>query len=223
LPGFSSSTESHLINMTVGKAGVIASNNVALVSGSMLLAREGSLAPDVSGSSMAGVKFNALSDPVSGDGVVAFESTIDGTGVTASNNHGIWYADDGIHPRLIARTGSTSDAAPGGGHWSKFDMMALPDDPLRGPVFLGTLATSAADGVTASNNMGIWAVDSTGTLRLLLRTGQKSGGLTIKTIQALVPALESVGAGNGYDNAGNIAVLVTFTTGAESLVLITAP
>ena len=65
--------------------------------------------------------------------------------------------------------------------------MTLTDGPHDGPIFLGTLKAGKADGVSAANNLGLWAVDSGGALRLLLRTGQSvtvNSSKTLKTFAA---------------------------------------
>jgi hypothetical protein len=230
LPGFSHNTEAHLMNLTVNKGGIKAADCVALVSGSIggslgALAQTGTTVFDGSGTPIPGAFFTTLSDPVSGaNGAVAFEGTIKGTGITVANNSGIWFAADGMTADLLARSGTGTQAlAPGGGHWAKFKTMALPDDPLRGPIFIATLAVSAADAVTAKNNFGLWAVDSTGTLDLLLRTGETAGGKIIGNFTALIPAPGSPGAANGYDSNGDIAAVVTFTDGSTETVLIQVP
>jgi hypothetical protein len=216
LPGFSSGAESHLVNLQMGTAGITGSNNAALVSGTTLLAQMGSPAPDATGAPASGAVFAQFSDPVTASsGAVAFEATLTGTGVTPSNNLGIWFAADGVIPKAIARTG---DAAPGGGHFANFTSMVLPGS--TGPIFVATLSLSAADGVTGKNNLGLWAVDGSGALQLLFRTGQSAitGGQTktVRFFSALAPVLGSVGAASGYDNSGNVSVLATFTDGTQA-------
>jgi RHS repeat-associated protein len=228
LPGFSNSTESHLVNLSTKGAGkVAAAGDVALTSGTNLLAQKGSEAPDATGAPMNAVLFKTLSDPVSGaNGAIAFEATLTGAAVNASNNSGIWFAANGVMPKLIARTG---DSAPGGGHFAKFISMVLPVYSTRsdGPVFLATLAVKRADGVNGRNDLGLWAVDSTGAIHLLFRTGQAVtvGGQSeiVSTFLALDPALGSVGAASGYDSDGYIAIRATFTDGTQALIYVAAP
>jgi len=230
LPAFSADTGATLIHLTLNKGGVTSANSLALVGGTLggslnALARTGASPPDENGAPMPGIVFKTLSDPVTGgSGSVAFEATISGAGVTTASDVGIWYAPVGASPSLLARTGTGAQAlAPGGGHWSRFESMVLPDDPLRGPIFIAALATRAADGVSTANNLGIWAVDSTGALDLLLRTGDNAGNNIIHDIVALVPATGSPGAANGYDDNGDVAALVTFTTGAQEVVVLQVP
>ena len=224
--------EAHLINLATGPGGIVASNSVALVTGTptiALIAQTGHDAPDSTGAPLSGVLFKTLCDPICGTGTngsVAFEATLSGSAVNSANKTGIWYAADGITPKLVARTGS---AAAGGGHFAKFTSMVLPayTSGSNGPIFTAMLTASAADSINGKNNLGLWAVDSTGTVQLLLRTGQTvtvdSKSETVKTFAALTLAAGSIGAASGYDNSGNIAVLATFGNGTQALLQLAAP
>ncbi len=127
-------------------------------------------------------------------------------------------------PKVLANAGA---AAPGGGHWAAFGSLALANGAASGPLFTGTLAVNKADGVTAKNNLGLWGVDSSDTLQLLLRTNQTvvihNSNKTLKTFVALAPAVGSPGAASGYDDNGNVAVLATFTDGSKALLKLTVP
>jgi hypothetical protein len=96
-----------------------------------------------------------------------------------------------------------------------------------GPIFVGTLAINATDGVNASNNLCIWAVNGYGYLQLIFRTGQtvqvNSQTKTVRTFTALVPAPGSLGAAMGYNEDGIVAVLATFTDGTTALLWVNVP
>ena len=224
LPGFGSASVAQVVNFAKGP-GVSARNNAAITSGNAadgfkLLARKGADAPGATGAALGGTFFKSLADPLSGaNGATAFAGTITGR----LKGSGIWLAADGATTKLLARSG---DLAPGGGRWKAFTTLAMPDG-AHGPIFLATLATSAADGVTKANSFGLWAVDSTGTLRLMFRTGRDASvngvAKPVKAFTALTPAKGTLGAASGYDNAGNIAVLATFTDGTQALLTVTVP
>jgi uncharacterized delta-60 repeat protein len=230
LPGFGDTSVAQVVNLTKGLGDATAKNNVGLIAGNptngfRLLARKDFDAPDATGRIMVGVYYSAISDPVGGaGGATAFTGVLAGTGVTPKNKSGIWFAANGVNSKLLARTG---DLAPGGGRWSEFTSLALPTDAARGPIFLGKLTPSAVDLVTAKNNVRLWAVDSTGGLQLIFRTGQDAiaNGATkqVKSFIALAPAATSLGAASSYDNHGNIAILATFTDGAQALLVVTVP
>ena len=227
LPGFGPDGFAVLANLALVKGSVTAANNAALITGTggaspILLARKGEpITANANGAPLTGITIKRWSDPVVGDsGVVAFMLKATGKGVGA----GIGYSADGITWDLLANVGAL---APGGGHWAGFTSLVLPDGADSGPIFLGTLNVSKTDGVTAANKLGLWGVDSLGMLRLLLRTGQSltvdATLKTIKTFTALAAAPGSIGAASGYDDAGRVSVLATFTDGSQSLVLVQVP
>jgi hypothetical protein len=157
------------------------------------------------------------------NGAVAFEATVAGAASTAT---GIWCAQDGVTPKLIAMSG---DSAPGGGRFAKFISMVLPayTSGSDGPIFIATLALGAADGVTGGNNLGLWAVDSSGNARLLIRTGESfiidNETKIVGTFSALTPTPGTLGAASGYDSDGNVSVLVTFTDRSQTAITLRAP
>lgn len=166
---------------------------------------------------VAGGTYKLFSDPVSGAArKTAFMATLT-TGAKS-----IWYAPDGITPAQLARTG---DAAPGGGKWQSFTQLVLPDASTSGPVFTARLAIDKAAQISAKNNVGLWAVDSNGTLRLLLRTGGSVSyagqSHTVQRFNALAPT-GLIGAANGYDDT-HVAVLVTCTDKSVALINLAVP
>lgn len=206
-----------------GTPAVTAKNDSAIVRvdavGLVVLAREGGTPPGLGGT----VAFKTFSDPVSGaHGRTAFAATI--SVVTAPFSKGLWYSADGETLTELARTGRS---APHGGKFAAFSSLALPDGAASGPIFTATLTVDKAADISAANNSGLWAVNSSGVLKLVLRTGQKvvvnAAPLTIKSFTALVPAPGSIGAAHGYDNAGHLAVLATFTDKTVALLEFTVP
>ncbi len=72
----------------------------------LLLAREGAAAPETDD----GVNFSGFSDPLLNNrGQTAFLGSLAGTGVTSSNNTGIWAEDNLGELRLIVRAGDVVD------------------------------------------------------------------------------------------------------------------
>lgn len=129
--------------------------------------------------------------------------------------------------RSIARIGGD---APGGGRFSRFTSVARPDTNGFGALVSALLAISARDGVTARNRAALYAVDSTGQLRKILRVGDRlestGPGSPLKQIRsfvALSAAPGSIGASRGYDETGRIAVLVTFNDRSQAVATIQVP
>jgi hypothetical protein len=122
-----------------------------------------------------------------------------------------------FEPGVLARTGTTA-ADLHGVQWKDFTAMALPDSDY-GPVFLAKLSGT---GVTPKNNIGLWATDLDGSVRLLLRTGDtvfvRGANKTVSLINTLGAALDSPGQGRYVDLDGNVSALLTFTDGTTALV-----
>ena len=225
-PAFGSDGPAVLATLQVGTGApaVTTKDDTAIVrvdsGGLVLFAREGSLPPGLVGNT---IQFKTLSDPVSGaNGRTAFAATI--SGVNAAFSKGIWYAADGDTLAQLARTGLS---APGGGKFASFTNLALPDGATRGPLFTATLATDKNVGIDTKNNFGLWGVNTAGTLKLVLRTGNNvivdSAPRIVKSFTALLPATGSIGAAHGYDDAGKVAVLATFTDNTIALLELTVP
>ncbi len=139
--------------------------------GLALIAKDGDHAPGTS----TGVNFSGFGDPVLNNaGQVAFWGGLTGTGVTSSNNSGVWSGGGVSGVTLIARSG---DPAPGTGSGVRFSTF---DDPvLNGAgqtAFFGDLTgTGVTNGI---NSRGIWSEGGGLGLALVARTGDPAPGTT---------------------------------------------
>ena len=179
-----------------------------------LIARTGSgIAPGTTAATFA-----TFNDPVfNSHEAVAFRATL--KGATTATETGIW-CNSGGSLALVAQEGVTpAPGCPAGATFATFTELALPDQGgatnKGGVIFLGTLNANAAAGVTTTNNTGIWAVDSTGALQLIARTGDVVNVGTNKTITSLafLPAETTVnGQTRSFDQTnGDIVYLATFS------------
>ena len=78
--------------------------------------------------------------------------------------------------KLLARTNAFAPGIhgePTEARWDRLVSHALPAGPEGGPVLV---ARVRGKGVTLRNNTGVWAMDSNGVLRQLLRTGDLASG-----------------------------------------------
>ena len=85
------------------------------------------------------------------------------------NTGGIWFIESGTSaPRLVARMNGPAplEAGTSPALFNIFSSLVLPD--AGGPVFTAFLK---GPGVTATNDEGIWAANTAGTLRLVIRKG----------------------------------------------------
>ncbi len=231
LPGFGPQNFAVLVHLAPKVGDTTSTNKTAIITGraggepTLLVRQADSVTADSAGAPLVGVTVKALSDPIVGyDAAVAYEFTEAGATIPANANAGIAFAEDGIHPLVLANTGGP---APGGGHWSQFSSLVLPKAQAAGPIFVGALNINQTDAIAAGNNLGLWGVDVTGSLGLLLRTGQSlqlgDQNESIKSFLALAPASGSIGAASGYDSEGNLAVLATFLSGGQSVIRIATP
>jgi len=154
---------------TTTNAGIWADDNTGTL---QLVARSGNnVAPGTT------ADFVTLSDPVyNNNEAVAFKGTLKVAAgqATAATESGIWCNSTGALT-LVARQGTQAAGCPAGATFATFTALALADQSgtsgTGGLSFLGTLNASSAAAVTAANNTGIWAIDNTGTLQLIVRTG----------------------------------------------------
>jgi hypothetical protein len=228
VPGFGPDGVAFAAQLASGP-GVFTSNDAVVLRATddvvQIAAREGDPVPDLTGAPLPRAIFQSFLDPVAGgDGKAAFIATLAGATVSKTTNSGVFYFDDAGALKMIARLG---DPAPGGGRWASFDSLVLPNGPACSPIFVGKLAISPAESVTKTSNLGLWALNGTGAMQLILRTGKTLtvDGLTktVKSFTALKANLGSAGAGTGFDDARHVAALVKFTDGTQAVVRIGLP
>ncbi len=183
-----------------------------------MFAREGSPAPEADGAN-----FGTFSDPLVNDqGEITFTATMSGKKVTAANKTGLWSGPPG-DLKLLARTNSFAPdptGQPGDARWQRFISYALPSGPGAGPVIL---ANVRGTGITAHNNCGLWAVDSAGQLRQLLRTGDFIDGKAIAGLQTLAGVPGALGAARGFNARGTIALRATLVHGGQCILRVDVP
>lgn len=228
LPGVSSEGTGFTTAATLRQlqGGVTAANDSTLLfspTGApwQVLAREGSPAPVTP----AGPLYAALLDPVSNDnGKVAFIASLQGRGITTTNRIAL-FTGTPENLTAIARTGAhppDETGAPTSAVWSTLSTVALPDGLDAGAIFLGE--TTGGD-TTAANKLGLWAIDSHGTLRRILRTGATlaPGGSPLRAITLLTAIPGSYGTTRSYNSSGSIGILATHLDGTQSLLRVDVP
>ena len=188
-----------------------------------VFAREGGAVPMPSGAS--GPLYASFFDPlINGAGEVAFLATLHGQGVTAKNKTGLWCgATDQL--RLLARLGDKVPDENGGetsAVWSRFISYALPGGVGAGAILLAE--TSGGD-TTAKNRLALWAADSTGRLRRLLRTGAPLvlNSPPLKSMALLNAAPGAYGVTRSFNTTGSLALLATFSDSTQALLRIDIP
>ncbi len=181
---------------------------------------------------VSGGTFSALKDPVNaGNGSVAFLGTMKANstaGIGATNNDGVWSFTEVSGLTIEAWEGAQPPEAPLGAQWKSFNSLALAGGN-GGVMFVGTmhsktgLVSPGPGGITTANDVGLWAADGTGALRLLLQEGDTIGGATVKTFTVLSSVLGSPAQTRSFNNDGSVIVRVTDTTNAKHIVHIAIP
>lgn len=205
-------------------------NNSALVfspdgGGQSIVAREGDVVNDIEDAIFSGFKVGVVNEGQN----FAFIGKAAGRGVNSLNDDGLWYLGQSVSnpgtgaPVLIAREGDQAAGVPEGGKWESFRSIALPDGS-NGPVFLADLAVPLpgrpnAARITASNDTGVWAVDSNGVLRLIVREGDVFPGtsLTIRAIALLGNVAGSPAQTRSYNGHSELVYRATLSDGSEAI------
>ncbi|MEM1110199.1 MAG: choice-of-anchor tandem repeat NxxGxxAF-containing protein [Planctomycetota bacterium] len=204
-----------------GGTGVDATNDSGIwvtdvVSGTpSLIAREGSAAPGTG----SDVNFNSFNEILlNGAGQAVFRGGLDGTGVDASNDMGIW-ATDAVSgtPGLVVRKG---DAAPGTETGVRFSSL---NTPLFNGAGQAAFTAGLSDtGVNGSKGLGIWVTDAvSGTPGLVARSGDAAPGtgpgVSYTSSSSFRPVLNGAGqiafrsglTGTGVDTSNDSGIWIT--------------
>ena len=226
-----SDLDAFLATLQTGPGGVTAANNQAIFAddaygGGHMIARTGSAAPGTS------ANFATLNDPIFNDNeVIAFRGTLQvGSGqATATTAIGIWCDNgDPTMLQLIAQQGSQAPGCPAGATFATLDELALADqggpNNQGGVIFRGTLNVDTAAGVSTTNNTGIWAVDTSGTLQLIVRTGDVLNGKIITALSFLSsPAYVNGTTRSLVESTGDLVYLATFSDGSTAIFNVVFP
>jgi hypothetical protein len=187
-----------------------------------IVAQKGALPPGVPVGS-----FDQFQNPVDGFGpqgerISAFVATLQGA--SASENAGLWAESGGANPtlQLVARKGSPPPGAAGT-KIKAFQSVSVLEG--RGPMFTAKLS-SAGSRVTAANDQGLWATDSSGALQLIVREGDQVAGKTLRTFKLLDAIPGSPGQRRSWttsDPAATLIYLAYFTDSTSAIVTTTVP
>jgi hypothetical protein len=169
--------------------------------------------------------FSMIWDPVSSSSGVAFLAAVKGGNVKASDNDAIWWKPNNGALAPLAREGGQPPGAPNGAKWKSFSSLALPDGDT-GPIFTASLKTGPTatfERITANNDFGLYALDSFGTLREMLREGQIIERKIVKTFSVMKAISGSAGVTRSFNDTHQVAALVTFTDRTTAILKIEIP
>ena len=211
-----------LAQLAIGQGGITKADSKGVFSRATASGPHTALAR-IGGSAIPGAVFVALSDPVVGnDGGVAFAATLKGGAVKGLASKTLWWQPPGGAATLLAQ-GGTRPALdlPAEAQWKSFTSLSIAGGG-RGPIFVGALVPKKG-GITAANANGVWAVDFTGTLRTLFRTGDIIGGKSVKSFSLLKAATGTAGVTRSFNDTAQIAWIATFTDRTTAIVTTEIP
>ncbi|HUN80360.1 MAG TPA: choice-of-anchor tandem repeat NxxGxxAF-containing protein, partial [Phycisphaerae bacterium] len=133
-----------------------------------VLARNGFPAPGTA----SGVNFFGVFPNLGPSNQIVIFGDLTGPGIDNSNLQGLWSTAPGALS-LIARRSFQADDTPAGTLWSQFGVPAI--NRSGRIAFYGTLS---GVGIDLNNDRGVWAQDSSGSLKLLARDGSHAPGTT---------------------------------------------
>jgi hypothetical protein len=187
-----------------------------------LVAREGFQAPGLP----AGAKYSSFETPkLSNDGHTAFAGVLaidPSLGINSSSNTGIW-SDANGSLQLVARAGDQAPGMPMGAVFdSFFGGRSSVRFALNAPGHAAFISSVSGGGTTASNNLGLWAQDQNGNLRLVLRQGDMfevaPGDVRLITgIGFPSPSAGGDGLARGFNDSHQLAVLLSFANNTSGV------
>ena len=193
---------------------------------SRVIAKTGDAAPGAGGASFAKLETVVIQDQER----VAFLGTL--AGVSPTKDSGIWMAEapngePGSILKLVAREGEQAPGVPTGGRWASFESLAFPGG-TAGPAFVAKLRVPPEGqpnpaGIDATNQRGLWAMDSAGVLQLVAREGTfRRGAGIIRKLTVLSHVSGSPAQLRSFADR-ELVILVTTDRGGESIMKILLP
>jgi hypothetical protein len=177
--------------------------------------RAGDAAPGAPGAAFERFNYSSILNEL---GQTAFFGVLTGGGVTAADDQGIWI-QRGTGLELLLREGSQAPGVAAGGVFDfgfEFGSQTSPSLFLNDPgrVVLFSSLRRGSGGVTNTNDLGIWAEDLAGVLRLIVREGdmlEVTPG-DFRTVSRL-----RFNNNLGFNAAGEVAFAATFTDNTEGV------
>lgn len=183
-----------------------------------LLARIGGVA--VGG--LNGEVWQSFRDPVnsnSSEGLAFFGTAKGSGGRPSASYNALWWKPVGAPLMLVAKQG-TFASLPEVIRWQSFQSLALPGGNT-GPVFTAKVRHQA--GGNRRDLLGLYAVDSRGTLHELLRSETQIEGKTVKSFDTLKVSIGSAGVARCFNSQHTIVALITFSDRSTAITKFTLP
>lgn len=160
--------------------GITAANNAAVFKrvygvNEVLVAQKGDVAVDGSGVALAGVTYSAfIGESGNGDSGATYRATLVGTGVTTTNNEGVWVLDSTPSRRLAFRKGQSLITPVGVKIARVVSFWAMGYSAATNQCL--ALVQLTGTGVSATNDQALMLWQNDGSLNMLMREGDPAPG-----------------------------------------------
>ena len=166
-----------------------------------------------------GTQFFSVGSPVINSvGRISFWAALTGGDVSTANNEGIWSeAGHSGEVLLLARKGSHAAGTPTGTTYYAFDPPVI--NSAGQTAFLSTLSGT---GVNFTNDLGIWGTAPSGTVQLVVRSGDllevaPSDFRTIQSVSFVANSGNEDGRRSGFNDSGQLVFAARFTDGSSGV------
>ncbi len=192
--------------------------------------RQGDATPTIP--NVTGATFNAFKDPaLTGANLVSFLATLKATSGLTGSGTSLWTnAFGGL--KLIALAGGPAPGALGAGGAQIASLSSFANSSLGAPVFVAKLVVGAhgvpgPGGITALNNVGLWATDSAGVADPIVRANDSlmvnGSSRTVKKITILGSISGSPGQGRALNSTAQMIYRLDFADRTQSVFTATIP
>jgi hypothetical protein len=211
-----------LAQLTIGQGGITKTDNKGIFTRAAASGPHTAIAR-IGGPAISGTVFSTLGDPVVGnDGGLAFSATLKGGSAKGTAAKTLWWQPPGGTATLLAQGGTRpASDLPADTQWKSFTSLSIAGGG-RGPIFIGALVPKKG-GVTPANANGVWAIDFTGTLRTIFRTGDVVSGKTVKSFSLLKAGTGTAGVTRSFNDTAHVVWIATFTDRTTAIVTTEIP
>lgn len=191
-----------------------------------LLARAGTPAPGAP----PGVNYSSFVTPTTNaSGQSAFSARVQGSGITGSNDTGLWAGA----PGSVAKVALEGEAAPGAGAGTLFGEQGGGNFAFNDRGEVAFFNSLTGPNVTSANDSSLWFSNAARNLTLIAREGsplEVSPGVTRVISGAIFFAAnfrggsgDEDGRANGFNDQSQIAFSAQFTDGSSGIFIATLP
>lgn len=168
-----------------------------------------------------GLQFSKFFDPLLSNGAVAFPALLLNT-TTGIKTASLWWKPASGSLSEIARLTDQPPSTTSGGVYRAFKSLALTTGSNGAPIYYAQL-TQGVGGVDATNDFGLFAVNSGNTVSKIVREGDVIGGKTVKTLTVISSVGGSLGVTHSFNSNRQICYHALFADGTSAIITTVIP